>query len=42
VLTHIPPWFDRQAMLAEAQAAWGGVVELAAVGASYDLGAEPR
>ena len=41
VLTHIPPWFDRQTMLAEARAVWDGSAELAAVGATYVLGAQP-
>jgi ribonuclease BN (tRNA processing enzyme) len=38
VLTHIPPWFDRQGMLAEAKGVWDGAAELAAAGASYDVG----
>jgi ribonuclease BN (tRNA processing enzyme) len=37
VLTHIPPWFDKEAMLAEAQAAWDGPTELARAGAVYEL-----
>jgi ribonuclease BN (tRNA processing enzyme) len=37
VVTHIPPWFDKQEMLAEVQAAWDGPAELARAGAVYDL-----
>jgi ribonuclease BN (tRNA processing enzyme) len=37
VLTHIPPWIDAEAALAEARSAYGGDVELARAGASYDL-----
>jgi ribonuclease BN (tRNA processing enzyme) len=37
VLTHIPPWFDKQVALAEATAAYDGPVELARPGAVYEL-----
>jgi ribonuclease BN (tRNA processing enzyme) len=37
VLTHIPPWHDKQAALVEAREAFGGPLQLAATGASYDL-----
>ncbi len=37
VLTHIPPWIDEQASLADATAAYDGPVELARAGATYDL-----
>jgi ribonuclease BN (tRNA processing enzyme) len=37
VITHVPPWFDKQAMLAEAQGVWDGPAELASQGATYDL-----
>jgi ribonuclease BN (tRNA processing enzyme) len=36
-MTHIPPWFDKQELLAEAQSVWDGPVELARAGASYEL-----
>lgn len=35
VLTHIPPWTDRDQVLAEARGAFDGPVELAVAGASY-------
>ena len=38
VLTHIPPWHDKQVALAEARAVYDGPVDLAATGAAYDLG----
>jgi ribonuclease BN (tRNA processing enzyme) len=37
VITHVPPWFDKPAMLAEAQAVWDGPAGLATQGAAYDL-----
>jgi ribonuclease BN (tRNA processing enzyme) len=37
VLTHIPPWHDKQAAYDEAMAVFEGPVELAATGATYDL-----
>lgn len=37
VLTHIPPWHDKQVALDEATATYDGPVELAATGATYDL-----
>ncbi|MBJ7358826.1 MBL fold metallo-hydrolase [Nocardioides sp.] len=37
VLTHIPPWFDKQDQLADARAAWDGPAELARTGATYEL-----
>ncbi len=38
VLTHVPPWFDRAEMLAEARAVHQGDVELAEPGRVYLLG----
>lgn len=35
VLTHVPPWTDRDEVLAEARSVFGGPVELAVPGASY-------
>lgn len=37
VLTHIPPWHDKQVAFDEARAGYDGPVELAATGATYDL-----
>ena len=37
VLTHIPPWMDKQTSLADATAAYDGPVELARPGGTYDL-----
>jgi ribonuclease BN (tRNA processing enzyme) len=37
VLTHIPPWHDRQVALAEARASFSGLVALAATGSTYEL-----
>ncbi|MCX3064006.1 MBL fold metallo-hydrolase [Streptomyces beihaiensis] len=37
VLTHIPPWTDPQVNLADARAVYGGPVELAAPGRSYEV-----
>jgi ribonuclease BN (tRNA processing enzyme) len=37
VLTHVPPWFERDEMLAEARSAWDGDSQLAMVGATYVL-----
>ena len=37
VLTHIPPWFERDGMLAEARTAFSGPIELAAAGATYEF-----
>ncbi len=37
VLTHIPPWFDKQTAVAEARAVFSGPVELARPGATYEL-----
>jgi ribonuclease BN (tRNA processing enzyme) len=37
VITHVPPWFDKDEMLAEAKAAWDGPAELARAGQTYDL-----
>lgn len=37
VLTHVPPWYDPQVMLAEAKAAYDGPIELAVAGAVYEL-----
>lgn len=38
LVTHVPPWTDRTAVLAEAKAAFDGDVELAEPGASYRIG----
>ncbi len=38
VLTHIPPWFDKQDALTEARAHYSGPLELARPGAAYELG----
>jgi ribonuclease BN (tRNA processing enzyme) len=37
VLTHVPPWYDPEIALAEAVAVYGGPVELARAGATYEL-----
>lgn len=37
VITHVPPWFDKDGRLAEAREVWDGPAELARVGATYDL-----
>jgi ribonuclease BN (tRNA processing enzyme) len=37
VLTHVPPWHDPEIALAEAVAEYGGPVELARAGATYEL-----
>jgi ribonuclease BN (tRNA processing enzyme) len=37
VVTHVPPWFDKEAALGEAKAAYSGPAELARPGATYDL-----
>ncbi|MDP2774039.1 MAG: MBL fold metallo-hydrolase [Nocardioides sp.] len=37
VLTHIPPWFDKQTALAEARAVYDGPIELAHPGVVYEL-----
>ncbi|MGQ0575818.1 MAG: MBL fold metallo-hydrolase [Pseudonocardia sp.] len=37
LLTHVPPWADGQALLAEAKAAFDGPVELVAPDAGYDV-----
>jgi ribonuclease BN (tRNA processing enzyme) len=37
VVTHVPPWFDKEKVLAEAAVEWDGPGELARSGASYDL-----
>ncbi|MGA9344295.1 MAG: MBL fold metallo-hydrolase [Nocardioidaceae bacterium] len=37
VLTHIPPWYDRAAVLAEAEPCFDGPLALAEAGASYDV-----
>lgn len=38
VVTHVPPWHDAGAILAEAKSAYDGPLELAAAGAVYELG----
>jgi ribonuclease BN (tRNA processing enzyme) len=37
LVTHVPPWTDRDAVAAEAAAAFSGPVELVTAGATYDL-----
>ena len=37
VLTHIPPWYDPQEVLAEATPAYDGRLEVARTGATYEL-----
>ena len=37
VITHVPPWFDPRNMVAEAQAAWDGPVELAMQGRVFEI-----
>ncbi|NYG58353.1 ribonuclease BN (tRNA processing enzyme) [Nocardioides daedukensis] len=37
VLTHIPPWHDRQIALDEAKSIWDGPLDMARTGATYDL-----
>ncbi|HEU4812277.1 MAG TPA: MBL fold metallo-hydrolase [Nocardioides sp.] len=37
VLTHVPPWFDRQEALREARELYAGELGLAVPGATYDL-----
>ena len=38
VLTHIPPWHDRDAVLAEALPHFGGPLSLAVTGATWEIG----
>ncbi|SDR73464.1 Ribonuclease BN, tRNA processing enzyme [Nocardioides scoriae] len=37
VLTHVPPWHDREQVLREAQGEYAGPAELAVPGATYDV-----
>jgi ribonuclease BN (tRNA processing enzyme) len=37
VLTHVPPWHDKQRVLGDARTTFTGPVELAATGSSYFL-----
>ena len=37
VITHVPPWHDKESMLAEARAVWDGPSELAHTGAVYEV-----
>ena len=37
VLTHIPPWHDRQVAYDEAKSLWGGPLDLAYTGATYTV-----
>ena len=37
VITHVPPWYDPKDMLAAAQQAWDGRVELARQGATFEV-----
>jgi ribonuclease BN (tRNA processing enzyme) len=37
VLTHVPPWYDAQVVLAEAKRTYSGPLELAACGRAYEL-----
>ena len=38
VITHIPPWNDRDAVLAEALPHFAGPLSLAVTGASWEIG----
>ncbi len=37
VLTHIPPWYDKQLAYDEARLVFDGRIELASSGASYEI-----
>jgi ribonuclease BN (tRNA processing enzyme) len=37
VLTHVPPWYDPRAMLAEARQVWDGPADLARAGAVFEV-----
>ena len=37
LLTHVPPWYDGEQALAEAQAAYDGPIELARCGETYEV-----
>jgi ribonuclease BN (tRNA processing enzyme) len=37
VVTHVPAWYDPDELAAEARSAFGGVVDVARAGATYDL-----
>jgi ribonuclease BN (tRNA processing enzyme) len=37
VITHVPPWYDVDQMLAEARLTYDGAVSAAVPGASYDI-----
>ena len=37
VLTHIPPWHDKEQALREARSVWDGQVDLASAGATYQV-----
>jgi ribonuclease BN (tRNA processing enzyme) len=37
VVTHVPPWFDKQGMLDEARAVWDGHAELARAGGVHEV-----
>jgi ribonuclease BN (tRNA processing enzyme) len=37
MLTHVPPWSDREVCRAQAAAVWPGDVELAAPDATYEI-----
>jgi ribonuclease BN (tRNA processing enzyme) len=37
VITHVPPWYDREDLAAEARAVFDGPVEVARPGAAYDI-----
>ena len=37
VLTHVPPWFERDGMLAEARTAYSGPIEVARPGMTFDF-----
>lgn len=41
VLTHIPPWNDREVCRAEAAAIWSGPLDVAVQGARYEVGGTP-
>ena len=37
VVTHVPPWYDKERVLAEARGAYTGPIELAVSGATYEV-----
>jgi ribonuclease BN (tRNA processing enzyme) len=37
IVTHVPPWADRDASLAEARDVWGDSIEMASAGATFEV-----